>query len=69
MRTLFLAIFQNAKRHGGNKGGDDSIVTIYVEGDCLCISNNVEERKKKKLKKQQYGILSRRRRNLTGSYF
>ena len=51
LRTLFLAIFQNAKRHGGNKGGDDSIVTIYVEGDCLCISNNVEEKEKEKIEK------------------
>lgn len=51
LRTLFLAIFQNAKRHGGNKGGDGNIVTVYLEGDCLCISNNVEEKEKEKIEK------------------
>lgn len=51
LRTLFLAIFQNAAKHGVNKGENGRIVKMYVEGDNLCFSNIVGEKEKDKIEK------------------
>lgn len=48
MRTLFLAIFQNAIKHGLNKESGREII-IYVEEDNLCISNVVDEKEKEEI--------------------
>lgn len=51
LRTLFLAIFQNAAKHGVNKEGNGRTVKIYVEGDNLCFSNIVGEKEKDQIEK------------------
>lgn len=51
LRILFLAVFQNAVKHGlyNKKSGRE--VVISVEGNNLCISNVVEETEKEKIEK------------------
>ncbi len=51
LRTLFLAIFQNAFKHGVKESGNERMVKLYEEGDNLCISNIVEEKEKEKIEK------------------
>lgn len=50
LQILFLAIFQNARKHGQNNENGREVI-IYVEGDSLCISNVVGENEKEKIKK------------------
>lgn len=42
LRILFLAVFQNVKKHGLQKS-DTIDILLYEESNCLCISNEVAE--------------------------
>lgn len=52
LRTLFLAIFQNAKKHGVHDDRDEIIITIYVEENNLCVSNQVDEKAKGRIERE-----------------
>ena len=52
LRTLILAIFHNAQKHGVNGEGGRKTITIFLEGDNLCISNRVNEEMKEQIEQE-----------------
>lgn len=51
LRILFLAVFQNVKKHGLQKNGNIDIL-LYEESGCLCISNEIAESEVKGIEKE-----------------
>jgi hypothetical protein len=47
LRTLLLAVFQNAKKHGVSTEEGYKIITISLKDNNLCIENCVNEKMKK----------------------
>ena len=52
LRTLFLAVFQNAKKHGVSTEEGYKIITISLKDNNLCIENCVNEKMKEKIEKE-----------------
>lgn len=52
LRILFLAILQNAKKHGIRDREDKIVITIYVEENNLCIANRVDSEEKNHIERE-----------------
>lgn len=52
LRILFLAILQNAKKHGIRDREDKIVIMIYVEGNDLCIANRIDSKVKPHIERE-----------------
>lgn len=41
--TLFLAVFQNVQKHGKRNAADQCEISIYADGEHICIMNNIAD--------------------------